>query len=186
MSETPTRRETRNQPRPVVPEFITPNVVIAAVSTYAPTVGRVYLASIYIHAKVIISTISILLNAAYPGNLRLGIYRDNNGEPDGGNIIYDSGDIAGGGATSIIHTTTTEITLQAGRYWLAVEYDTATANLCIGNAYAFPFGVANSKYPGAIFNLGAYGALPAVCPVTAATNGASQRIALKSSYTYGE
>jgi len=161
--------------RPIFTPFLVPDAAfLGGTTNLTPVVGRVYLAGLEVLARLRISALSSFFGAAYAGNLRLGVYKaDVSGPPDGGAVIYDSGSFAGGGATVVIHQVIGEIILEAGRYYLAAEFDTATAN--VGNGVArcvILDSVGSSKYPSSYYDRGGgYGAFTTPCPATTSALG---------------
>lgn len=115
---------------------------------------------------VILEQIGIPIVTA-AGNCRMALYTDNGDQPDGGDLLVETGSLAlaVGKVESAI-----SLELSEGLYWLAVNFDAAAV---AGGQYIRPHTawLQLGTLTGRTFNNGAgYGAFDNPCPVTAARN----------------
>lgn len=124
----------------------------------AVTVGRVTVAPIELPLRVTLDRLCYVCGIA-AGNVRLGIYADNAGLPDGGALLADTGSLA-----AVLNNdgkAIANIQLGPGLIWVAFQNDGALS------AFVYqPFSPQGGTLTVRTFAQ-AYGAFPDPCPVTA-------------------
>lgn len=144
--------------------------------TQAGTAGRVFLTPLWIPRSAIISRISINVSTAGGAStsLRLGLYNDNGGTPDGGALLEDSGNIAATSTGVKTFTLGSQRYLEAGLYWLAYETEDGIIVVNRHNGTAFFTEIGDEKMQGCHYDRGGgFGALTDPCPSVTANNSAN-------------
>jgi len=120
-----------------------------------------YLVPFQISVRMTIDRAACTVWTVAAGNIRMGIYRDNGGLPDGGALLAEGGPQAAV-ASSKNEVVTPTIQLEPGLYWLALLNDDALCNFVCTERNTGTGGTLTARSVAA-----AFGALPNPCPVTA-------------------
>lgn len=151
--------------QPVKKRWILPFQEVTNATTN-PTAGRVYMFLVEVPNRVKVDAINVPCGAV-TGNVRVGIYgpisnQASGGElPDTTSLIVESNSTALSSNTGSL-ITFTETKLQAGRYYIALQFDTAGDAIRVINNATFALGW--MKY---YDRSGGYGAFTTPCPTTA-------------------
>jgi len=126
---------------------------------FVPTtvVARVYLVPINVPFDCFVDALMVRIDVQ-AGNMHIGLYRDNGYTPAGGALVVDSGSVAVPAPAGHNDISITETFLEAGLYWLAVEFSDATATWYWSNIYVYPLEAVYYD------RVGGYGALIDPCP----------------------
>lgn len=159
-----------NWTQPGKHRFLTPITYGPASATFTMTAGRVYLAEFQIPQATTVDRIGWYNFATVAGNVTVGIYGPLATEdtPQGAPLAV-SVEVAMNGASAAQVATITTTTLQAGRYYVALEVSDVTATIGRVNATQ-PFTPTNFYYDRG----GGYGALTDPCPASGVTGTAVQ------------
>jgi len=103
-----------------------------------------------------------ILGGAPAGNVRMGIYRDNGDQPDGGVLLGETGVGAPAAVGKFELALNAPVQLQQGLYWMAVLFS-AVGLQC--QAHSQREGRGGTLYARMVAH--GFGALPNPCPVTA-------------------
>lgn len=172
-----------------IPQGVTPVAVLTVTAT-------LYAYPVYIPNAVEVETLNISCTTGQTGGAcRMGIYADNGaGYP--GDLVYDSGAVAGLTSTTVVtHTPTTPVELNAGLYWIATIFTasgtfpsvagitanySAATNALLGSDTAAHALAASGQAATGISVAGTYGTLPSTftAGATLTLNAATPLIAL--------
>jgi len=128
-------------------------------------INTVKLIPIHIPYTMTVDRIVVSVDNGSAGNLRVGIYRDNGGAPDGGALVVESAAVAVGAVNLKQEVAIANTSLSLGLYWLAINNDN-------GGFQANTPG-ADQVSLGSLFNRSyalAFGAFTNPCPVTIANS----------------
>jgi len=127
---------------------------------------RVWLASVYVAENCKVDQISVNINTASAGmRIRIGVYADNGGTPQGGALLVDSGDIDVSTTGTKTYAISPAVNLVKGTVWVCVLTEDAVMafNRSAGTA-SYLGGVMDGCY----YTLDAWGALTDPCPAVTA------------------
>jgi len=133
---------------------------------YFPAINTLSLVPIQIPFRLTINRLGTVVNTN-AGNLRMGIYTDNGGLPDGGALLTECGPAAVANIGKFEIALPAPYQLQRGLYWIAQVNDDAAYRLLGSDLYQQQNGTINGRSVAHPF-----GALPNPCPVTAVTGAA--------------
>lgn len=132
----------------------------------AGTAKRVYIMPIHIPRDMTIDEIQIFLETGSSGkSCRIGLYKDNGGTPNGGALLYDSGNISVATAGALV-VNPTPIALTKGIVWAAVASEDTVQAFSADTGTYMPLKSTGSHpmFGGCRYDLGTFGALTDPCP----------------------
>ena len=146
-------------------------------STQAGVINRVWLTPLWFPRPVTISRLSIHITGSGAGstNLRIGLYADNGGTPDGGALLEESADIAADVVGVKVFTLSTPRELGRGvSAWLALITEDAVVDFtrCTSNDILTEVG--SEQIRSCSYSAAAFPALDDPCPTV--TNRDEARI----------
>ena len=135
--------------------------------------NNVFLDWVEVEFRRTIDQLGVVHGLSAGNNMRLGIYRDNGGLPDGGALLGETNAVARAGAfTTQMVNLITPVTLAPGLYWIGFVLD---VNDTI-NRICVDAGFYNTRMFVSVF-----GALPNPCPATAYQASTQRKLARISS-----
>lgn len=96
--------------------YYTATYLSSITANSATTANQIFAFPFYVPTLTTFDRIAIWVGTATPGNVRLGVYADNGGTPEGGTLLLDSGGLST--STTGKKEATINLTLQPGWYWL--------------------------------------------------------------------
>jgi len=136
-------------------------------TTVTVATPRVYLYPIIIPHTVTIINICNIYGATVAGNKIKGLYTSDGVQPAGGTLLAQTPSSAKAGINQLEETLLALLQLQPGLYFGAYESDENTTIM----RCALVASITGATLQSYSFDLGGYGALPAVCPAVVARSG---------------
>lgn len=131
---------------------------MAATNNAAATANRLYVVPVAVPYDLTAVALSVRVTTGASGNVRLGIYADNQGQP--GALVVDAGTLST--TTAGLLELTLSQPLSAGLYWLAAAFNAAPAvNMAVSAAMGHDSASAISATVTGYYRAFTYAALPA-------------------------
>jgi len=141
---------------------------------------RVWLTPLWVPRKLTVDAfISRITTFSAGMRFRQCMYADNGGTPQGGALLFDSGDILSA-ANTTFRTAFASIQLPRGIVWVGLATEDAVMTFVRGvtNLIMLPAGSSQPMMEGARFNMGAWGAPTNPCPAVASDPAARPAVLL--------
>jgi hypothetical protein len=162
--------------------YIKPSIPLFYITGVIPgTAGRTHLISLDVYWPVIVDRVLYIASSVSDGNVRGAIYNEGStaDSPEGGTLVVESASTAMGAIQALHPLTISDTALQPGRYWLALQTDSATAKF---RSFYSDAGVQCYYYD----RSGGYGAMTDPCPtVTAETYPTALSLRVKENLPAG-
>lgn len=155
---------------------------LAPVTAQAGVIDRVHITPVYFPRNCLVSRMNLRIIGAGAGgtNLRIGIYADNGGTPEGGALLETSADIDATNAVVAVFTFATPRSFDRGiSAWIALLTEDAVVDFLRANNSGLLTEEAGEVITGCRFQAAAFPALDDPCPAVTVDNAVRMNAMLR-------